>query len=138
MISAMTARDVVAAVELDRDVVRRALVRSQTFDEPALIMMMPASLASLHDGLVGAAEVRVHRVGALVDRGLKRLGGVGRVVEVEREVAGRHVGHRERRVDRLQAELEGQERLLLEAEVAAADERRPSSPPRSCISRPVA
>ncbi len=72
---------------------------------------------------MSSTEVRVHRHRSVVDRRLERRRGVGRVVEVEREVAGRHVGHRVGRVDGLQAELEGHVGLLLEAQFAAPDER---------------
>src|SRR5258705_149228 len=74
------------------------------------------------DRTVGIAEVRVHRVGAVVDRRLQRRGGVGGVVEVVREGATLDVGVGVGRINRVHAEVERHVGLLLEAEVAATDE----------------
>src|SRR6185295_12447748 len=57
-----------------------------------------------------------------VERCLQRGSGVGGVVEVEREVAALDVRLRVRRVDGLEAEVERGHGLLLETEIAAADD----------------
>ena len=99
--------DVVAAVELDGDVVVELLLRLAHRRGPGAHHDQTGLVGRLHDRAVGATEVRVDGVGPVVDGGLQRRGGVGRVVEVEREVAGRHVRHRVGRIDGLQPELEG-------------------------------
>ena len=128
--------DVIAGVELDGDVVVRVLAlagvgRSGRHRDDAVLV------GETDDGLLRAAEERVHGADAVGDRLVVRLGGAGDVVEV----AGRDVGDGERVVDGLQAGLEGEERLGLEVEVAAAEERRGRRSEGwsgSCSSRPVA
>ena len=121
----------------DGDVVVQLFRGSHTFEEPALIVINGglASLAACTTGRGRRGTGTQRR--AVVDRGLQRGGGVGRVVEVEREVTGRHVRARVRRIDGLQAEFEryvGPFPNLRSQQPMKTTE----SPPPPCSFRPVA
>jgi hypothetical protein len=110
--------DVVTGVELDHEVVLQigpgaGLRGAGAHDDDVALLV-----GQLHHGLVGAAEVRVHRPHTLRVQVVEGLRGRGHVVEATRA----DVGPLEARVDGVQAQLEGLEGLLLEVEVVVADE----------------
>ena len=83
--------DVVAAVEADGDVPREVALTGAHVGRTGAEHDLAALVGELHDRLVRSTEVRVDRVGAFGDGVLVGRRRVLDVVEVEREVARRHV-----------------------------------------------